>query len=200
MTGMGRSWFVPWAGGLAFGTILLLLGSAPDTVLARQQAPLGKVTSVIVGFDQSSPGQVVSVPLILDVPDGFRVGRITSEISFPAEKVAFQQAKLALAGELAGAEVNATVTEENADHQNSVLKVIITADSKQALRNGVVANLDFKISEKATVGESIKLKNVARIMTADDPPQSLDSAESQDGEIQVSETPPVIKPCFFYMH
>ena len=189
-----RCGFVRWVG------ILLLLGPATDAILAPQQAPLAKAPSVIAGFDQSSPGQVVSVPLILDVPEGFKVGRITSEITFPAGQVVFQEAKPAPAGELAGAKVNATVAEENANPQNWVLTLVITADGKEALRSGVVANLDFKISEKATVGESIKLKNVARMMTNEDPPRSVDSVESQDGEIQISETPPVITSCFFYMH
>jgi hypothetical protein len=156
--------------------------------------------SVIVGFDTNVPGRPVSVPLILDLPENARVGRIDAEIRFPVKSLEFQQARRALAAELAGAAVNATATSDPSDPDHSILKITLTAPAGTVLRNGIAANMDFRITDQATIGESVILRNSATAVGADTTSQRLEPVESQDGEVQIAAAPPVVTACFFYMH
>ncbi|MBI2821708.1 MAG: hypothetical protein HYX74_05735 [Acidobacteria bacterium] len=188
-------------------SLIFFQGTAGDA-LARPQGETeevqaqsaGKETGLLLGFDTSAPGFQVSVPLILQAAGEVSIGSITAKVEFPKVSLEFQHAKLGLAAELADAQVSANLKTDEASPDHSVVQVMIATEGGKTLQSGVVANLVFKISEDAAVGDSLALKITASVLTAADPPKAVHPVVSEDGEVQVAATPPVITSCFFYMH
>ena len=166
------------------------------------QQPAAKVTSVDVDFAMAPPGSSVQLPILLDAPPGVRVGTTVNEITFPANRVEFEEVRGGVSADLVEAEVTASVRRDEEDEEhtdNRIVQITVAAKQGTALPNGVLAIVVFKVSEDAPE-EPIALKNVVRALSADVPPQSLEPVAGRDGEIEVTLAPPATYACFFYMH
>jgi hypothetical protein len=186
----------------AFGSLALAIvlasgrladaGGSPTNV--RQDAPAEKkVTRVDLGFDMSTPGSSVSVPILLEAPEGVEVGRTVTEVSFPNKVLAYEDVKLYVDG--AKVETDVRIDPKNAEL--SVLKV--TVISPKPIPTGMVASIAFRVDKTAPTTDPIKLRNVAKAFGIGIDPRAIEPVEGKEGEIQVSGTPPVVT-CFFYMH
>jgi hypothetical protein len=162
-------------------------------VAASAAAATQAVTRLDLGFDMTAPGDQVSVPVLLEVPEGVQVGRTTNEVAFPTKILSFAEAKT----ELKGAKVETAV---KADAKNKDLSIVtVTVSSPEAIPTGVVASLVFKVAKDADGKEPVKLGNVARVFGPGSDPRPIEPVEGRDGEVKLSGAPPVIA-CFFYMH
>ena len=139
------------------------------------------------------------VPLILDLPQGVEVNTAVSQITFPTQLLTFRGAIAGLSAQAAGAEVSAVEKEDDQNSQNTIITVTVSTAPGGAIPSGMIADLAFTISENAPIEVTIKLKNVARALTPDDPPRAVEPIMGKEGEIVVSATSPVFA-CFFYMH
>ena len=167
--------------------------------IAASQDAAPSAPALDLSSDIQSPGSEVSLTLSLSVPDGVEIGKVTSEITFPGKLLIFEEAKRGLSAEAIGAEIDAVVQPSDSSPDNSVLRVTVTAKAGDWIPPGMVADLMFKISEKAPNEQSIPLKNKVTAWTPKAPPTPVESMTGKDGEVQVTATPPVFA-CFFYMH
>jgi len=191
---MDRAVFFKW---IVLAGILFLAGPGPTPVLSQEEA--GQVTHLDLGFDTEQPGHDVVVPLILDLPQGVEVNTAVSQITFPTQLLTFRGAIAGLSAQAAGAEVSAVEKEDDQNSQNTIITVTVSTAPGGAIPSGMIADLAFTISENAPIEVTIKLKNVARALTPDDPPRAVEPIMGKEGEIVVSATSPVFA-CFFYMH
>ena len=172
--------------------------SAGNGIAASQEAA-PSAPALDLSSDIQSPGSEVSLTLSLSVPDGVEIGKVISEITYPGKLLIFEEAKRGLSAEAIGAEVNAVLEPSASNPDDSVLRVTVTAKADDSIPPGMVADLMFKISEKAPNEQSIPLKNKVTAWTPKAPPMPVESMTGKDGEVQVTATPPVFA-CFFYMH
>ncbi len=183
---------------ILLASLIILAGPIFSThALAQEEGR--KVTSMNLGFDIQQPGHEVFIPLILDVPEGVEVETAISEVTFPNQLLSFNEVASGLSAQAANAEVRAVVEVDEQNPQDSVVTVTVSTEKGQFIPSGVIADLAFTISEDAAVEQTIKLKNVVRALTTDDPPGPVDPMTGTEGEIQVTATPPIFA-CFFYMH
>jgi hypothetical protein len=147
------------------------------------------------------PGSDVSVVLYLSVPAEVRVGVAMSKITFPNKLLSFQKASKGPVSEGDNAEVIAVANVDDKNPDNSVVQVTVSGEGGKPIPAGIVANLTFKISQHAPVGQTIILKNAASVLTTENPPRPVKPLMAQDGQIKVTATPPTPTfSCFFYMH
>jgi len=180
---------------VAIAWVLLLTGG----VMA--QKPAAAATGIDVGFDAGLPGSQVFVPIILNAPDGIRVGKTINEITFPAKVLEFEEARRGRSGDLADAQVTTAVPTSGRSGDSAVVEVTIVGKAGAAIPNGVVATLVFKVTDRATANQKLKLGNRPQALSADDPPHPLDGVVGRDGEVEILSAPTTIVPaCFFYMH
>ncbi|MCH7802540.1 MAG: hypothetical protein IH937_00530 [Acidobacteria bacterium] len=185
---------------LAMTLISLSLVSGTGTTTAQEEGtPRRRAVRLDLGFGQSPPGSHVSIPIILTLPRGVKIGSATNEITFPTQLLSFQEARKGLAAEVVEAEVTTEVKQNDQDPESSILKVTIEGKAGMAIPRGVLVDLVFNISEQAQLGETIVLKNFASAVSPDDPPQPIDPVTGNDGEIVIDETA-IVFACFFYMH
>ncbi len=176
-------------------TVLAVLSvTPPGSTVVRAQDGRGapRPTRLDLGFDMSIPGTPVSIPILLEVPDGIEIGRVVDEIAFPSGVLSFDGTSTSVAD----ASVTTRVAVDPGNPDRSVLTVTVT--SPQAMRTGTVASVVFKVAKDAAA-ESIRLGNVPRAFTAGPSPQPITPIEGREGEIQLSATAPATT-CLFYMH
>ncbi len=189
---------VIWFRQILLATLIILAGAIFSTHAVAQEEGR-KVTSLDLGFDTHMPGHEVFIPLILDVPEGVEVETAISEVTFPNQLLSFNEVASGLSAQAVNAEVRAVVEVDEQNPEDSVVTVTVSTAKGQFIPSGVIADLAFTISEDAAVEQTIKLRNVVRALTTDDPPGSVDPIAGTEGEIQVTATPPIFA-CFFYMH
>jgi hypothetical protein len=180
--------------------VVLFLGlcaGGPDSLLAAPQETGAKPTSIDVGFDMGEAGRTVSVPIELKAPDGVRVSATINEVTFPSKLFTLEEVRPSPVVE---ADVKSAVKQDEKDAANSVVQVTVTAKQGSALPNGILASLVFKIADDAKESRVVKLKNVARAMTAAAPPAPIEPVTGKDGEIELLGSAPTAVLCFFYMH
>lgn len=163
---------------------------APDTEASWTQAD--QAVDVSLGPDTAVPGGETYLPLALST-GGAKLDKLVSEISFPKKLLSFVEAKRGLAGELAEIEINAEVRENNKGSELAILKLMVSA--KKEIRDGVLVNLKFKVSEDAKEG-TIKLKSTSKLTTSG----GEEITREKEGEVTISKSPVPIFGCFFYMH
>jgi hypothetical protein len=179
---------------------LLSLVAGTGTASAQKEEASGRrATRLDLGFVQSPPGSHVSVPLTLTLPRGVEIGRVTNEITFPAQLLSFQEARKGLAAEMVEAEVTTEVKQDDQDPDSPILKVTIESKTGMAIPRGVLVDLVFNISEQAQLGETLVLKNAASAVNLEDPPQPIDPVTGDDGEVAIDEAA-IAFACFFFMH
>ncbi len=182
-----------------FLATLIILAGPIFSIHALAQEEGRSITTMNLGFDVQQPGHEVFIPLILDVPDGVEVATAVSEVTFPNQLLSFNEVASGLSAQAAGAEVGAVVEIDEENPEDSIVTVTVSTAKGQSIPSGVIADLAFTISEDAPLEQTIKLKNVVRAFTTDDPPGPVDPITGAEGEVQVTATPPVFA-CFFYMH
>ena len=183
------------------GALLQGLFSTGVTLLAATPQEAGEqVTRLNMGFDMGIPGSRVSLPIVLSAPKGIRVGTTINEITFPDRWLAFEEVRGGVSADLAEAEVIASVRrdEENAD--NAIVQVTVTARQGEALLDGVVASVVFRVADAAPVDQAIRLTNVARALSTDTPPQPIEPVAGTYGGIELTAEPTPMLACLFYMH
>lgn len=160
----------------------------------------GESLRLDLGMGQSPPGAKVVIPATLKVPDAVDVESVDINVTFSKKQVSFVEAKKGISSDAINAEVTSAVKDDSSNPENSVLTVTIRATEKgTSIPNGHVANLTFKIDEKAPLKDMITLKNNSSGTNAKMPGQLLEGMRGTDGEIIVDETALVFS-CFFYMH
>ena len=137
--------------------------------------------------------------IVLQAADGVEVGTTISEVTFPNKLLTFEDVRKGLSAEASSAEISAVETVDDQNREYSTVKVTISSPPGGAIANGIVADLVFTISEDAPLEEAIELKNVAMVLTTDDPPNSVEPITGKTGEVLVTASPPIFA-CFFYMH
>lgn len=184
------------AGVCALGLWLAL--SSP--VLAQQQVRGGSSLRLDLGMGQSPPGADVLIPATLKAPDNVDVESVEIRILFPKGKVSFVEARKGVSSEAVNAVVTASVQDAAEDPEKSVLKVgIKSAEQGNWLPNGTVADLIFKVAEKAVLNETITLENKSVGTSGKEPGAPLEGLRGADGQIIVDATKLEFS-CFFYMH
>ncbi len=185
---------------LAMTLIALGLVSGTGTAAAQEEGTPGRrATRLDLGFVQSPPGSHVSVPLTLTLPRGVEIGRVTNEITFPAQLLSFQEARKGLAAEMVEAEVTTEVKQDDQDPDSSILEVTIESKTGMAIPRGVLVDLVFNISEQAQLGKTLVLKNAASAVNLEDPPQPIHPVTGDNGEVAIDEIA-IAFACFFFMH
>ena len=158
-------------------------------------------------MDSFVPGDQVSVPIILVTRNEPQVAKISLEVAYPSELIAFVEATLGSGAEAAGAELTTEIV-ESADSAGSevetgldgpqdlefkILRLDISAS--RVIPQGLLLDLTFEMSEQIAINHEIQLENLKQ--TA----QSLDGqdirARGLGGTIAPIEAIPA---CFFYMH
>ncbi len=180
---------------LAYVTALLALAAIPAghaVVEAQDGSAVPKPTRLDLGFDMSIPGTPVSIPILLDVPDGIEVGKIVDEIAFPSRTLSFDR----ISTSVADATATTTLAPDPRHPDRALLTVTVT--SPQAMRTGTVASVVFQVTKDAAA-ESIRLGNVPRAFTVGVNPRPITPIEGREGEIQLGAAAPETT-CFFYMH
>jgi len=147
-----------------------------------------------------APGLTVSMPLYVAGADGVRIGTIHLRLTFPKAKVSFDKAELSGLGE--GVGIVMTTEQQDAGDSASVLLTLTTkaveGAAREAVPDGPIAHLAFKLAADAKVGEVVTLKPRVSAETLDAPPKTVAGISAPDGQIVVSE--PSVSSCFFYMH
>ena len=189
-------WIFQRSGCIAALFVGLFAGGTVQLAAMRQEAG-EKATNVNLGYDLGLAGRPASLIIELNAPDGIRVGTTVNEVTFPTKWLKFEEVR----GE-ASAEVEATanVKTDPGDKDNAVVQITVTAKQGASLPNGVIATLAFKVSDDAKGPAVLKLKNVARALSADVPPGPIEPVTGRDGEIELPDAPPTAYACFFYMH
>ena len=184
---------------LSLLTSILSMGGPSFTAYAAVQEEGRSVTSLNLGFDTNTPGHEVLIALTLDVAEEVEVETAISEVTFPNKLLSFEEVLSGLSAQAANAQVSAVVEEDDQNPENSIVTVTVSTEKGRFIPSGVIADLAFIISLEAPLEETIYLKNVVRALTTDDPPAPVDPIIGMEGEIQVTEFPPVFV-CFFFMH
>ena len=184
---------------LSLLTSIVTLGGLSFTAHAAAQEEGRSVTSLDLGFDTNTPGHEVLVALTLDVAEGLEVETAISEVTFPNGLLSFGEVLSGLSAQAANAQVSAVVKVDDQNPENSIVTVTVSTEKGKAIPSGIIADLAFTISLDAPLDQTIMLKNVVRALTTDDPPAPVDPITGMEGEIQVTEFPPIFV-CFFYMH
>ena len=185
--------------GLSFLTAIVSLAGPSFTAHAAVQEEDRKVTSLDLGFDTNTPGHEVLMALTLDVAEGVEVQTAISEVTFPNGLLSFEEVLSGLSAQAANAQVSAEVQVDDQNPENSIVTVTVATEEGRFIPSGVIADLAFIISPEAPLEQTINLKNVVRALTTDDPPAPVDPIIGMEGEVQVTEFPPVFV-CFFFMH
>ena len=185
--------------GLSLWTAIVSLGGPSFTAHAAAQEEGRKVTSLDLGYDANIPGHEALLALTLDVAEGVQVKTVIGEITFPTALVSFEEVLSGLSAQASGAAVSAVVQVDDQNPENSIVTVTVSTEGARSIPSGVIADLAFIISEDAPLEETVTLGTVARALTTDDPPAPVDPILGMEGEILVTETPPVFV-CFFFMH
>ena len=192
--GRGRIWEA--AIGLCLSSMVWGL---PLTPMAAQEGA-EEVTKLDLGFDIGMPGNRVSIPIVLNAPDGIRVGMTLNEITFPAKWLEFEEVQSGSSADLADAQASAAVKRDDQNAENTILEVKVAGKEGTMIPNGVVASVVLRISEEAPVDQEIKLTNRARALSADNPVRPIEPIAGRDGGLEVIAAPPAIYACFFYRH
>ena len=148
------------------------------------------------GLDVILPGEQVFLSTLLSTTEDPRVGKISFELSYPAELLSFVEAKPGPAGELSGSNIKTEVYNSQDNVEERILRVEVSAP--QSIPQGVVLKLTFQVSEEAHAPSQIVLRNVKH---------SAESVEGEalethgiDGTITVVSVDSPIFACFLYMH
>ena len=180
---------VAWAGPAA--------SSARET--RRAQEPQNTVR-LDLGFDNTTPGGEVLVPIMLDAPTSVEVGRTVNEVTFPNGVVSFEQVKPGIAAEVAEAVIEADLQPHPERADMSTVRVTVTS-GRDGISSGLLAFLVFRVSKDALAdapANVIALGNVPRAFTVGRESRALGPVDGKDGEITVTVAPLI--SCFFYMH
>lgn len=181
--------------------VLFACAFGASTAGAPQQE--SERTTIEVGTDAAAPGGEAIVTLSLRIPDGVTVGKVVSDISFPADVLTFDRSRRGLSAQAAEADV-AAVAGEPKDGTATVRVTVSVKEGKQLFPGGI-AELTFRVrddvSKEKVAKEAMKvtLRNVSAAWSDASPPAQLASVLSRDGEIEVTMDAPVAA-CFFYMH
>ena len=205
-----------WISGLLLNGMTAALATAVVTIgLAAQERPAPRVT---FGFAAAPPGKQITVPILLEGAAGLKIGRVVSEVRFPAAALKFIRLERAALLDESRFESGAQLREPDgeatpaADAKSTapaaasrLLAVHISGKSEDAtLRDGIVGYLVFEVlpTVKADKTPDVRLTHETRLFAADAadanaPPLAIASGETK----LVVEKPgvPVIS-CFFYMH
>ena len=180
--------------GFVLGTALLALFS-PDALSQGEGAIV-----VTLGKDSPSVGKDAFVTFSLSTVEAVKVGKITSEISFPnTGAIELDRAELTPDMKSGGA----TIQAEKGSEGGSTAGLKLTITSKQPILDGILANIVFKVLNRPTgdkfPGEEqkVKLDHKATAWTVDG--KEISVVTSEAGEVDF-EYAPVVFACFFYMH
>ena len=176
---------------IAFIASVLICGQA----VAAQQEPA--VPALDLSSDIQSPGSEALITISLSAQEGVTIGKAVAEITYPGKILEFLEARRGLSAEAVEAEV-AAVTENPAADQSTV-RVTIAAKEGDWIPSGILAELHFKIVEKAPDETPAALKNKVSAWSDKTPPTLIEPITGKDGEIKITANPPVFA-CFFYMH
>ena len=182
--------------------------------LAAQETAAPRVS---LGFAAGPPGKQITVPILLDGATGKKIGRVVSEVKFPAQSLSFirlERAALLAADafdavaevRVESGDVRARKGEATAAPPEPGIQLLeVRISSKQAdraLQDGIVGYLVFQIQPETSPEKTpaIVLAHESRLFAAGgntDVPLAVVSEETK----LVVEKPglPVIS-CFFYMH
>ncbi|MBI3940724.1 MAG: hypothetical protein HY315_07805 [Acidobacteria bacterium] len=177
--------------------VILIAALACGSKESAAQGPSG--LALDLSSDTESPGSEITLRLSLRVPEGVQIAKAESEITYPGQLLAFREARPGSSAKAVGAEVSATRQAVNANFENSVLRITISAKPGGSIPAGTLASLIFKISENAPSEGTITLNNKVSAWTPQSPSVPVQFIAGKDGEVKVIDSPPIFA-CFFYMH
>ena len=170
--------------------------SGPRALGAQQESePVGRLE---LGFDQSVPGEQTFIPIAFKPRAEAKVGKIMTEIVFSSKLLSFEEVRKGSPVKSIDAEVSTRVKTDEKNSENSILEVMITSKTGEAIPAGTLVYLTFRISLATPRAQMIKLENRSEAMTMDDPPERVE-LKTADGEIENLDISAVFA-CFFYMH
>lgn len=175
-----------------FLIILVLLALLAPRVPAQSEQDF----VVEMGFEVTTPGAEVALPVNLAARGERKITRLMSEISFENKWLDFVEAKLAASAEAAGAEIESEVLQEGLPPGESIIKITVRAE--QPLPNGDLFLLTLRVSKEAESAHTIMLENKVTLWTEEG--AEVTNVATTAGEVIVSGPPPPQFGCFFYMH
>ncbi|MBI4455915.1 MAG: hypothetical protein HY644_08455 [Acidobacteria bacterium] len=171
--------------------------STQGGVSPRESAQGALVVSL--GKDSPNVGKDAFVTLSISTVEEVKVGRITSEISYPNNgEIVFDRAELTPDMKNSGAKLEVEKGPEGND-----VKLKLTITGKEPILDGILCNVIFKVVNRPTgdkfAGEEqkVKLSNKSAAWTIDN--KEIAFITSEPGEINFAYAP-VVFACFFYMH
>jgi hypothetical protein len=146
----------------------------------------------------------VSVPLFFTPPSSpdAGAGRLKATIRFEKQAVTFLKADKGIILESLMGRLEVKQESDSENPQGAILRIEISSDGKEHLREGILSLLVFSINEDAPAGTKVALQ--LRDLEADSldaPTRKIEPLAAKDGSIQVirpEETPYV--NCFFFTH
>ncbi|MDA2934493.1 hypothetical protein MYX82_09130 [Acidobacteria bacterium AH-259-D05] len=178
-------------------TILIVLPLSSPSVLGAQQET-GNAGRLDLGFDKSVPGDKAFIPMIFTPGEEVAIGKIITEIIFPNELLSFEEARKGVPIQSIDAELSARIKTADENSENSILEVVITSKTEEAIPGGILVYLTFGILPEAPTLHTIKLENRSEAFTVDDPPERV-GLTTTNGEIESLDIP-ILFACLFYMH
>jgi len=157
-------------------------------------------------MDSFVPGDQVSVPIILVTRNEPQVAKISLEVAYPSELIAFVEATLGSGAEAAGAELTTEIV-ESADSAGSevetgldgpqdlefkILRLDISAS--RVIPQGLLLDLTFEMSEQIAINHEIQLENLKQ--TA----QSLDGQDIRARGLGGDHRSDRSDSCLFLLH
>lgn len=180
--------------------------------LAAQEAAAPRVS---LGFAAGPPGKQITVPILLDGATGKKIGRVVSEVRYPANSLSFIRLERAALLEADAFDAVAQVRDASAEGaptaraadatqaQQSVLEVRISSKkADRALRDGIVGYLVFQIQPKTSPEKTpaIVLVHESRLFAAGDNTDVPLAVVSEEAKLVVEKPGLPVISCFFYMH
>jgi hypothetical protein len=167
---------------------------------------------VSLGSIKGMPGTSIMLPFTLTADPENPLRSLAVDLEYVSNSLQFQKASPGLGAELAGAKIEASLTEGKPDDKNvKRAKLRITASlpeppPKEGLPGGVLAYLMFQIAEEA---KPFAVRVTPTIISAEDlstPPKKLARVATEPGQVAIEDPQAMYDrlvpqvACFFFTH
>ncbi|MBI4446718.1 MAG: hypothetical protein HY645_12510 [Acidobacteria bacterium] len=189
----------------AAAVVIMIAAALVDksTYGERFQKEEGMPARVSITSSSQFPGNEVILQVELNTVEEVNVGRVLLSLTLPRHLSLVRVEKTSLA-DLVGAELQSQPGVDAEDAETTLLQLILSTlngekASRQAILNGPMVDLVFKISEKAQPKSDLLIKYQGQVTRMDEPAADI-PIPPEVAKVSVYAPGSVIISCFFYMH
>ena len=193
--------------GFAAAAAILLLTFVSQSASAQKAAPdaMPNATLISLGNVEGLPKSQVLIPVLLTpFPQELKIGEFKASIGFDSQWVTYLRAEKGFLLDGEGGVFQTDVQTDVGKPGHSVIHLTVTTKGtpRQAIREGLVVTLAFRILESAPAATIVDVA-LSDLNASDlsDPPKSIRPLTGKNGSITVlaPEQNPYV-PCFFFTH